>query len=592
MAVGTSDGEYYPSSLEHVLAGLTTQGSTKEPKNSAMDVLREDNETPQPQPQPPAPPHGTEIASTGPDAINPVNQDRVDTTKAYDQIRDRNDQPGAPYQDIRRKTRVAQAGPGNKDSSPEYPEMPEAEWKSWLQGPPVELQYPRKPGQRGPNSDDIPKTFEVNPGVDGHLFRKDHPDIPGLDPTEYEIRSLPKYYDQRSPELLFIRKYGKPPLVGKADLPANAQPAQYTVGFSNQSAADKEMNLTPEESHLYDTHLRNLVGPGGIDNADGSRSTLKATTVEMDDKTYILPSVADGKVLEDTKDIVDNAKKVGLDKFPSYKTKEEAMSRYDQLHGYMEKDTQNYQEITGTYHKIVGLLDDLSDMKGAENWSPKQVIGYALSQAMNAMGFNRGPAPSPRTFKPANDNIPGMGKADAAMAMVENMSKAEFKAYQAEIEARFQANGGPSKYDQAVANQKAGKINPTGDTADEFIKSLREGSKPNLKLVTENPTQEPQGRPVPSNAQLDTQRAQQAAAGYKRDQNQHVTTEPVNVGQGKGVLNDNRTDVLKMIKEGGKPSDIADKFDITPLAVRNWIKRNGRMNDLKDILEKIKENKE
>jgi hypothetical protein len=47
----------------------------------------------------------------------------------------------------------------------------------------------------------------------------------------------------------------------------------------------------------------------------------------------------------------------------------------------------------------------------------------------------------------------------------------------------------------------------------------------------------------------------------------------VNVGPGRGVLNDNKVQVEQMIKEGRTPQEIAEKFDITQMSVRNWIKR-------------------
>jgi len=51
MAIGTSDGEYYPSHLESVLSSLDTSGSTKEPlapRNAPMEEFRNENEGPAP----------------------------------------------------------------------------------------------------------------------------------------------------------------------------------------------------------------------------------------------------------------------------------------------------------------------------------------------------------------------------------------------------------------------------------------------------------------------------------------------------------------------------------------------------------------
>lgn len=106
---------------------------------------------------------------------------------------------------------------------------------------------------------------------------------------------------------------------------------------NNMEAADKALTLTPEERSLYKRHLGNLTSAGGVDNADGSRSTLKALTVGFDDKTYLIPTVWGGKIV-DSDTAIANAKKQGLDNFPSYKSEAEATARYDAMHSYMDKD--------------------------------------------------------------------------------------------------------------------------------------------------------------------------------------------------------------------------------------------------------------
>lgn len=114
----------------------------------------------------------------------------------------------------------------------------------------------------------------------------------------------------------------------------------------NLSAADRTMKLSPEEKNLYQTHLANLESKGGIDNPDGSRSTLSQATIEHDGKVYSVPTVFNGKRLDKREDIVAAVDKVGWDKFPAYATAEEAQARYDKLHGFMEKDTEDYMKRT------------------------------------------------------------------------------------------------------------------------------------------------------------------------------------------------------------------------------------------------------
>lgn len=130
------------------------------------------------------------------------------------------------------------------------------------------------------------------------------------------------------------------------------------VGKENLEAADKEMKLTPQERSLYERHLTNLTGPGGVDNPDGSRSTLFQAVEEHNGRYYNIPTVwngkketekwtrpSDGKVFEavPNKTALDSVAKIGWDKFPSYATPEEADERYEQMHKFMEQDTRTFQ---------------------------------------------------------------------------------------------------------------------------------------------------------------------------------------------------------------------------------------------------------
>jgi hypothetical protein len=120
-------------------------------------------------------------------------------------------------------------------------------------------------------------------------------------------------------------------------------PAQSHMGEANSA-----LRLTPQEQALYQRHFSNLYGPGGVtnDGSDpnlprGSRSTLYQSSVEHDGKTYNIPTVWDGKVLS----IDESVKRVqaeGWDKFPSYGSEAEAEARYQKMHDFMDKDTEEY----------------------------------------------------------------------------------------------------------------------------------------------------------------------------------------------------------------------------------------------------------
>lgn len=125
---------------------------------------------------------------------------------------------------------------------------------------------------------------------------------------------------------------------------------------TNLDAAKKEMNLTPQEEALYQRHLTNLTGTGGVDNPDGSRSTLYQAVQEHDGKFYNIPTVWNGKREVEkwtdpktgkiwdvpNKTALENVARSGWDKFPSYSTAEKADERYEQMHKFMERDTGTY----------------------------------------------------------------------------------------------------------------------------------------------------------------------------------------------------------------------------------------------------------
>jgi hypothetical protein len=101
--------------------------------------------------------------------------------------------------------------------------------------------------------------------------------------------------------------------------------------------AKRRLFLSPEEQNLYRHHLQNLWGPGGVDNPDGSRSTVYTMGTEgPDGRQYNVPTVYDGQILPP-----DAAAARGVGgpvAFPSYPTPEAADARYMQMHDQMEKD--------------------------------------------------------------------------------------------------------------------------------------------------------------------------------------------------------------------------------------------------------------
>lgn len=125
--------------------------------------------------------------------------------------------------------------------------------------------------------------------------------------------------------------------------------------------ADEALGLTPQEGALYQRHLTNLWGPGGVDNKDEagnvvSRSTLYQSPQQgPDGRWYNIPTVWNGKKevepyvkpSGETMDVpnakaMQNVERTGWDKFPAYNSPDEADARYEQMHKFMEQDTGDY----------------------------------------------------------------------------------------------------------------------------------------------------------------------------------------------------------------------------------------------------------
>lgn len=129
---------------------------------------------------------------------------------------------------------------------------------------------------------------------------------------------------------------------------------------SNYQQAISDLKLTPQERNLYEHHLSNLWGDGGVDNPDGSRSTVYQGVQEHDGKFYNVPTVWDGKKEVEpftrpdgqTFDVpnataLQNVENKGWDTYPSYATPDEADQRYDAMHAYMDQDMSTYMNAMG-----------------------------------------------------------------------------------------------------------------------------------------------------------------------------------------------------------------------------------------------------
>lgn len=127
-------------------------------------------------------------------------------------------------------------------------------------------------------------------------------------------------------------------------LPLNGMSTGSLLHLVSGSEADPTAGWTPQEKFLYQIHRDNLAagGLGRPDLGENVTSTLYNTTVEINGRHYVLPTIwkdETGVPIDVTPDqAVERARKIGLDKFPSYDSEDAAEKRYNEMHDVMEKD--------------------------------------------------------------------------------------------------------------------------------------------------------------------------------------------------------------------------------------------------------------
>lgn len=103
--------------------------------------------------------------------------------------------------------------------------------------------------------------------------------------------------------------------------------------------ADKNLRLNKRETRLYERHLDNLYGSGGVDDGLGGRATLLSDIVSEGGRYYIVPRIWDGEVLKKD-EALKLARKESLRRFPAYSSKAKAEARLRDIHEYMDMDSE------------------------------------------------------------------------------------------------------------------------------------------------------------------------------------------------------------------------------------------------------------
>lgn len=516
---------------------------------------------------------------------------------------------------------VAQ-GPNGRDIRTLFPTMPKDELKQLEAEPPRELPHQYKGETR---HIDIPKTLD-QPGHENGIFTDAlHPDLLKLPQDQYEIRNVPGHEN-----VFHIRK--RPALVGEDDtLPPNAQLAQYEQQGSTYEdlkeayegappdlippkAYENLQQVTPEQRDglRWDAPILSSKDPAmhegtreelfnHIDEALREKQEDKDARHQESIRQWNEMAAKDKKVKPtDPNEPADMAGRLRMRFTPAakeylenlpddvdaidlkdgtilFQLRKALTSENDQLpkNAQLAQFTPNAEQKASYEEFKANVLD--AQEKGNQRLAEylDTPFGRFMDAIMTGMGAMGGRGPGIRvtgrsglsvpksTRTPANENM----TSEEHISKIENNTKADTTSKSlSEIEKEAAANVSPrTAFERALERQKAGKPTPTGDSVEELAKSLK-----GLKLVDTNPSQEPQSRPDPGSVARETQAAQQK----------------VNVGPGKGVLNDNVELVGAMVAKGMTPGQIAKRFDISPLSVRNWIKRKGGIDNIEDIIKK------
>jgi hypothetical protein len=124
--------------------------------------------------------------------------------------------------------------------------------------------------------------------------------------------------------------------------------------LQQQSKEAVPQGLTSQEQNLYQHHLNNLTHGGYVQQQGGGISTIRNITIEQDGRTYVIPTVWNGREVSPQL-ATQFAKQKGLNQFPSYSSREEAEARYNQLHSMMDRDVDPLQRIL-SYLRARGMM--------------------------------------------------------------------------------------------------------------------------------------------------------------------------------------------------------------------------------------------
>lgn len=170
--------------------------------------------------------------------------------------------------------------------------------------------------------------------------------------------------------------------------------------YKNFRMAQNNLRLNKRETRLYERHLKNLWGDGGVSGGvEGSRATLLTATIEEDGRHYVIPTVWDGKVLS-VDEAVKRARKEGLRRFPAYSSDRKAQARYNAMHEFMDMDGEAWVSATQTASAPVPVRGERKSIP--DDWTnmaqTAEMSGQSELDSVSAENAAAEMPPAPPTF--------------------------------------------------------------------------------------------------------------------------------------------------------------------------------------------------
>lgn len=171
---------------------------------------------------------------------------------------------------------------------------------------------------------------------------------------------------------------------------------------------DKRQRMTDGERYYLNLHYNELSG-GGVENSDGSVSTVRGSVMGGEDgREYLIPTVRDGKILSE-EEAWERANEDGLEKYPSYGSVEEALEAEERLKEEINASTKAVRKGGGkpTHTPEESFGQDKPIATGGEVY--KEMGEWLKEDAQNGWEMAKKLAPS---LIPFNDARMAMARGD------------------------------------------------------------------------------------------------------------------------------------------------------------------------------------